>query len=106
MSKSPKYTSVKNCSSALCSMGPRQATGWLPATNIPIEMTFTPWATGGRIISSIRVGAWVMPISPGTEKPYTSASTMPTRRPFAASAQARFTVTEDFPTPPLPLATA
>ena len=47
-----------------------------------------------------------MPISAGTEKPYTSASTIPTRSPWAASAHARFTVTEDFPTPPLPLATA
>ena len=31
---------------------------------------------------------------------------IPTRRPSAAIAQARFTVTEDLPTPPLPLATA
>ena len=57
-------------------------------------------------MSSTRVGAWVMPISAGTEKPYTSASTIPTRSPWAARAQARLTVTEDLPTPPLPLATA
>ena len=35
-----------------------------------------------------------------------SASTTPTLRPCAASAAARLTVTEDLPTPPLPLATA
>src|SRR6516162_3712155 len=35
-----------------------------------------------------------------------SASTTPTLWPEAASAAARLTVTEDFPTPPLPLATA
>ena len=69
ISKSPKYTSPRNCSRARCNMGPRQATGWLPATNMPMEMTFTLCATGGRIISSTRVGDCVMPISPGTEKP-------------------------------------
>ena len=35
-----------------------------------------------------------------------SASTTPTLWPWAASASARFTVTDDLPTPPLPLATA
>lgn len=35
-----------------------------------------------------------------------SASTTPTFRPSAAIAAARFTVTEDLPTPPLPEATA
>jgi hypothetical protein len=35
-----------------------------------------------------------------------SASTTPTRRPSAARAAARLTVTEDLPTPPLPEATA
>ena len=35
-----------------------------------------------------------------------SASTTPTRRPWAAIAAARFTVTDDLPTPPLPEATA
>src|SRR6478609_3232361 len=35
-----------------------------------------------------------------------SASTMPTRSPWPASARARFTVTDDLPTPPLPLAMA
>lgn len=35
-----------------------------------------------------------------------SASTMPTLSPLAAMEAARLTVTEDLPTPPLPLATA
>ena len=35
-----------------------------------------------------------------------SASSTPTFCPAAASAAARFTVTDDLPTPPLPLATA
>ena len=38
--------------------------------------------------------------------PHTSASRMPTRCPSAASAHARFTVTLDLPTPPLPDAIA
>ena len=40
----------------------------------------------------------------GTLKPQMSASSTPTVRPRAASATARFTVTDDLPTPPLPLA--
>ena len=42
----------------------------------------------------------------GTLKPQMSASSTPTVSPRAASAAARFTVTDDLPTPPLPLATA
>ena len=42
----------------------------------------------------------------GTLKPQMSASSTPTRNPRAASAAARLTVTDDLPTPPLPLATA
>ena len=40
-SKSPQNTSVKNCSTALWSIGPRQATGWLSETKKPIEISFT-----------------------------------------------------------------
>ena len=47
-----------------------------------------------------------MPSMRGTEKPQMSASSTPTRRPRAASAAARLTVTEDLPTPPLPDAMA
>ena len=42
----------------------------------------------------------------GIEKPQMSASRTPTTLPAAASAAARFTVTDDLPTPPLPLAIA
>ncbi len=42
----------------------------------------------------------------GTLNPQMSASSTPTVRPRAASAAARLTVTDDLPTPPLPLATA
>ena len=38
----------------------------------------------------------------GTEKPQMSASMTPTAKPSVASAAARFTVTDDLPTPPLP----
>ena len=43
-----------------------------------------------------------MPSIRGTEKPQTSASTTAVRCPAAARATPRFTVTDDFPTPPLP----
>ena len=105
-SSSPQNTSTRNCCSARCSMGPRQTTAWLPGTNMPMEMTFTSWATGGRIISSTRVGGRSTPSMRGTEKPCTSASTTPTDSPCCCRATARFTVTLLLPTPPLPLATA
>ena len=96
-----------------CSIGPRHATAADgESTNIPIEMTFTSCATGGRIMSSTRVGRGATPVAstsprmPGIEKPCTSASTMPTASPRSASATARFAVTVDLPTPPLPLVTA
>src|ERR1700722_18426560 len=47
-----------------------------------------------------------MPRRRGTEKPQMSASRIPTTRPREASATARFTVTDDLPTPPLPDAMA
>ena len=37
--------------------------------NMPIEMTFTPWLSSGRIIPSIAVGRPVTPSIRGTEKP-------------------------------------
>ncbi len=48
----------------------------------------------------------VIPSSRGTENPQMSASSTPTVRPRRARATARLTVTELFPTPPLPEATA
>ncbi len=47
-----------------------------------------------------------MPSIRGMEKPHTSASTAATRWPRSASAIERLVVTDDFPTPPLPEATA
>ncbi len=43
-----------------------------------------------------------MPSMRGTEKPQMSASISPTLKPRTARAAARLTVTDDFPTPPLP----
>ena len=68
-SRSPQNTSARNCCSARCSIGPRQTTGTLPSTNMPTLITFTPCATGGRIISPTRVGRPVTPSMRGTEKP-------------------------------------
>ena len=47
-----------------------------------------------------------MPSMRGIEKPHTSASTAATLCPRCASATARFVVTDDLPTPPLPDAIA
>ena len=63
-------------------------------------------ASSGRIMSLNPTGLPWTPIIRGTLNPQTSASRTPTRCPSAASAQARFTVTLDLPTPPLPDATA
>src|SRR6476620_6571317 len=40
-SRSPQYTSPRNCCKARCSIGPRHTTAVLPGVNMPIEMTFT-----------------------------------------------------------------
>ena len=57
------------------------------------------------------VGGLASPAEPAVDaehardvKPQMSASSTPTVQPRAASAAARFTVTDDLPTPPLPLA--
>jgi hypothetical protein len=74
---------------------------------MPIEIAFTPWPIGGRIISPTRVGfAPPSPRIPGIENPKTSASTIPTASPRAARATARLAVIVDLPTPPLPLVIA
>ena len=71
-----------------------------------MEITFTPWPSSGRIMSLNPTGFPLTPSMRGTLKPQTSASRMPTFLPSAASAAARFTVTLDLPTPPLPEAIA
>ena len=51
-----------NCWTAPCSIGPRQMIGWSGGTSMPIEMTLTPWASGGTIfLSSLTSGCSVMP---------------------------------------------
>src|ERR1700727_1042172 len=77
-SRSPQYTSARNCCKARCSIGPRHTTGVLPSVNWAMEMTFTSCAIGGRIIDSTWVGRSVVPIMRGIEWPWMSASTSPT----------------------------
>src|SRR4051794_1204851 len=101
-SGSSQYTSVRNCSSALCSIGPRQMTGWSSSAKNPMEMQRTPFASGGRSISSSTTGFRSTPSIFGIEKPQTSASSTPTDLPRCARATARLVVTDDLPTPPLP----
>ena len=68
-SRSPQYTSARNCCTARWSIGPRQTTGVLPSVNMPIEMTLMPCAVGGIIICSTWVGRPVTPSMRGTEWP-------------------------------------
>src|SRR4051812_2160365 len=73
-------------------------------------------APASAVLGTSRWWGTILPSSPpsrpstpsmrGTLKPQMSASSTPTRSPRAASAAARFTVTELLPTPPLPLDTA
>ena len=78
----------------------------LPGTNMPMEMTFTSWATGE--------GSCRRPASAGWSRRASAASRSRrrrrrARRPVALdrqSAAARFAVTEDLPTLPLPDAIA
>ena len=106
-SRSPQNTSARNCCSARCSIGPRQTTAALPGVNMPIEMTFTPCACGGMIMSSTWVGRCRS----------RRASAAPSgrrcrRRPRRPTARGRPSPRRgsrsptDLPTPPLPDATA
>ena len=102
-SGSSQKTSVRNCSSALWSIGPRQMTGWSSLAKKPIEMQRTPPApVGGTSIESITAGGCSTPSMRGIEKPHTSASMTATFWPRWARATDRLVVTDDLPTPPLP----
>ncbi len=68
-SRSPQCTSVRNCSSARCSIGPRHITGSLPSRKKPIDISFRSSFTGGTIISSTATGFWWMPRMCGIEWP-------------------------------------
>ena len=76
----------------------------LAATGIVLAPSIS--TTCGSILPSAPPRRPSTPNMRGTLKPQMSASRTPTRRPRAASAAARFTVTDDLPTPPFPLATA
>ena len=65
-----------------------------------------PGLTEGSIPSPRSVKGPERPRSFGIEGPVMSASSIPTCRPLRASSIASSAVTEDFPTPPLPLPTA
>ena len=54
---------------ALCSMGPRQMTGWSSGTKYPMERHLTPWAEVGITTSPRMIGSWSVPSILGTEKP-------------------------------------
>ncbi len=81
-------------------------TAWSGGTKKSIDITRTPWISGGSSVSSITVGARSTPSIFGIEKPHTSASMMPTVFPSLASATPRLAVTDDLPTPPFPDDTA
>ena len=69
VSSSPQCTSVRNCSSARCSIGPRHITGSLSSRKKPIDISFSSPRTGGTIIRSTATGFWWMPSRCGIEWP-------------------------------------
>src|SRR6202795_288135 len=76
---------------------------------MPIDITFRLWQSTGTILPSGVVGGSSptgSPSMPGMLGPRMSASTSPILPPICWSADARFTLTVDLPTPPLPLPTA
>jgi hypothetical protein len=74
-----------------------------------MDMQTTPCAVGGAMRPSRPSAGGTpgrRPMRSGSDGPYTSASSKPTRRPHAAAATATFAATVLLPTPPLPEATA
>ena len=69
VSRSPQWTSERNCSSALCSIGPRHMTGAFSSRKNPIDISFRSPRTGGTIISSTAIGFWCTPSMCGIECP-------------------------------------
>ena len=117
--QSPQRTSVRNCSTRLREDQPApHERGALVVDEEAHRHDLA--ACPARALGSVRFGdlddvfGWILPSAPprrpstpsmrGTLKPQMSASSTPTVRPRAASAAARLTVTDDLPTPPLPLA--
>lgn len=90
-------------------MGPRQTIGVFSVTKNAIDMSWMPWAVlMGLKLFWVVVGFVVggMPKIRAWLGPWMSPSRIPTFRPLAAMAVARFAVTVDLPTPPLPDAMA
>ncbi len=108
VSSFPHKTSFQNFSINPAIMGPRQATAASSSFNIRLLETI-------RIPNGVTAGK--IPISPprkpplgspnifGILAPVMSASRMPTFWPLRDSSTASIAVTDDFPTPPLPLIT-
>ena len=69
VSISPQCTSVRNCSSARWSIGPRHITGSFSSRKNPIDISFRSPLTGGMIIWSTATGFWWMPRMCGIEWP-------------------------------------
>ncbi len=109
-SRSPQWTSSRNCWTARLRISPRHMMAWSSSARNPIDRTRrTPSPTArssGTIFLSRASTSPCMPSRRGTENPQMSASSTPTVRPRRARATARLTVTELLPTPPLPEATA
>ncbi len=54
---------------ALCSIGPRQMTGWSSGTKYPMERHRTPWAVVGTTMSPRITGSRSQPSILGIENP-------------------------------------
>ncbi len=66
-SSSPQWTSPRNCSSALWSIGPRHTTGSSSLTKKPTDISETPWASTGSISPLMAIGARRTPNRCGIE---------------------------------------
>ena len=112
----PQSVSARNSRSAFASIVPRHvwASSWVGASQVSgaesdgsrrsIDITFTPSALRGGSTPPARTTSFP-PRTPSIFAivgPLRSASSTPTCRPSNAKQAARFAVTEDLPTPPLP----
>ena len=106
-SRSPQCASII-CDSALPTIGPRHAIARPGCTRCPIESIGMSkrLSTGTSLLSRASGLASAVPKITCCDGPYISASTRPTFVPRRAKAMARFAVSVDLPTPPLPEPTA
>ena len=69
-SSSPQLTSRIICSSADCTIGPRQIIGVSSSTRKPMDITLMPkFSSASRFFPSLDVGCPVMPIMRGIDGP-------------------------------------